>query len=1824
MKQKKFLKGLFKDTAHIDQPEGTWRYARNTILNEKKGSISNEGGNFASGTGSIIPPDHRAIGAIEVDDDRTIIFSRHSDVNDKRSEIGMFNRGIYTTLFNDWYIVYTAEYPGLNFQTTHPIEGTYNINSKGELIIYWTDDLNPPRAFNVTLQESFLGTATFQFRLYGIDWAADTHKNHLSFLNLFPNSGPVPHIILDEVADSHQNCIIEGGGLLTGSYYLSLAYVDDSFTATNFLTVSNPISITDEYDHIRPTTKKDGAKEKSQTAKAIKWTVGNLEKVDYTYIRPVVIRKTSDGAIDAFQLKDLKINLSAPTMDIVFSGLEGATPTSLNDVIIDTVSYETAKTINQLDGILYLGNLSGSSDLGYQKYANNIKLNSKVKLINNFDEVYLTLDNIETGFGGFPVDKYDGSIQDVDETKSYRYIPNIYKYKGYMRDEVYAFYIVFIMNDGTMSYAYHIPGRDAISNKDKADLPTTGGSGKKEYWEDIKELSPNYIKKYHFYDFSDENSGANSTLSGACRHMNYWENSTELYPNTDNFDIWDNTSGGTQIGTLQGTNVRHHHFPSNGNSLRQSIISHGFDSGEPFSEVADSEGIKFGVESWQSEPGTLNTTNPYYNSPSKEFAVFLDMASGNTASNLPVTSAGLSGDQGEWKTIVFSFGAGTMKFVEPDGFNGSSASINVVAGNPKMGDSLWKSNKYFVADQPMKVRIKWRVNYDVSGSLDDGVLVHARKVINGQDELINQGSDDGSTITINQTGSWSNWITMDIGDRIYLRARRQNINDTDVCVLENLSGNYWQRRNHIQFDVDTREDFYTSDDLKDVKLSQKINVLGFELEDIKIPVSIANKIQGFRIYRAKRGHANKRILGQSAMLPLYPNQVNMGLCEEAFGNTDANQILSVAESLKSDIWSADPWTRGYATYPKYDIYFTSTYGTGAPKYGYKTFAFHDFHLLRTKKSLAGATHIKPQYKAINFAWNAPTINQPKKMVSKIIEDDGAGAYSEPLKKIEQFWGWDTDFNCYNKEILGAIFVGCYYMSAGNAMTPGSSDVNKVDTARSAARLIGQKAKTYMPGDSILDAEALGFGGKIFNEFGESSIIFSLQDSHELYTGHLINYRGGNASSGTSTTQLSRYGEYHLNHPAILTNSPLVDTHPVDEYNDINVRRSQSWISNLHAFKTDVYKRIDNQQLVWTGFEILGDDLQNFVFSKNGDPKPYNSGNADYKTSTVQANSNSLIYEQDVQNRAIFGGDTYICRYGFRSTLKPNNTEESSEPQASIHYHIVESTDNINFRHTESHEDLYFPGSIAKEMLKAGGDKDFTFMDNLKYDNNFSVDNDIRPAFPLPIRETEQTDFPTRTHRSAKRDTTSLIDNYRIFLANDFKDIPKNRGDLWKLSSFNNLLYFHMEETLYATKGKQSMKMTDGSEAFVGSGDIFAQEPDEILQSEGGYGGTQSQWACLTTRSGYFFVDKNSRKVFMMTDKLQDISVQGLENWFKDNLQFELESINNLDACSSTLFDNPISGIGLTAVYDPKFKRILLTKKDYSLVNPTSFQTAVDLYADYGEQPTAIRYNCEEQIFQIYIGTDTGWENLEFTNASYFTAKSWTISYYPEFGLWCGFHDYTPYLYFNTSKNFYSFTNIGTATEIATIWEHNSATKGSFYGIVYPFELEFIHNEFRESDGLVFNFNYTLETFNTENISVLEHGFSSFFLYNTFQISGESNLEYLVNIRRVGNNWKVNKFRDLATLAENTGGYYMAGTLANPNIIGGVNTGTITTSSTQNMFTVDGMSEIINTNYINNTKEWQNRRKFMDKWIGIRLICDNSRNNLLNLYSTSVGVRKIYR
>ena len=121
---------------------------------------------------------------------------------------------------------------------------------------------------------------------------------------------------------------------------------------------------------------------------------------------------------------------------------------------------------------------------------------------------------------------------------------------GYMRDEVYSFFIRFIYNTGEFSDSYHIPGRASIPS----DLVSiTGGDayeGTRSTWQ--------------VYNTGSVTSTVQSNLSDGGKiiargQMAYWE-STERYPN-DKPDIW---------GDLCGKAIRHHKMPD---ETRSSLLS---------------------------------------------------------------------------------------------------------------------------------------------------------------------------------------------------------------------------------------------------------------------------------------------------------------------------------------------------------------------------------------------------------------------------------------------------------------------------------------------------------------------------------------------------------------------------------------------------------------------------------------------------------------------------------------------------------------------------------------------------------------------------------------------------------------------------------------------------------------------------------------------------------------------------------------------------------------------------------------------------------------------------------------------------------------------------------------------------------------------------------------------------------------------------------------------------------------------------------------------------------------------------------------------------
>ena len=1696
------------------------------------------------------------IGSVEITDDRVILFSTFDwdlvkkvaeqgddfaiDFNNNAEalehlqgiwnggnpfysgEIGEFDGKTYKTLYrpNRLISAFASKTDlDLGFTVHHPIEGTYKKNPDGELFVYWTDDHNPPRVINITRQKNWLRSGVIESGpnqdqvisdqitdavdmnmrweyLYGIDFHETKNRRHKDLLNLFPSSGPVPEIQLQNIN--------QGGGLWTGAYFLALAYVDQDLVQTNYVTIANPVFVVEDNEGVLPIERYDGAPIKSPSGKSITWAVSNLN-TDYEYVRPAVVRK-GGGQAQAYQLNDIPLqNLirrdsSGNLKDnyVTFTGLEGFKESSVPEIIVDTVSYDTAKTINQLDGILYLGNLSGQKDLGYQKYANHITLEPEIKLLDPFDPHQITQDVLDSGY--IATDPLGWNWTNNPILEGYRYSQNLFKFKGYTRDEVYAFYIAFIMNDGTESYAYHIPGRGALQlSREQSELIPTwnantnlddGGNstifvGDGSQWESGDILNPGLIQLsdykgriFHFY----ETSG----LVGA-NNMNYWHNTNEFYPtdvlNRDNWEVWDaaaefstsNYAGvvdsNGNISSLSGRRVRHHHFPSNENQDFQ--VFAGTDTEEM---VVEDLAPRWYALDFKACTGIVTPPSGLFDSisPTNTMAVVMEdegidigeanaMQPENSGDNMLEFTQNLEenwGDTGDQDGEIIIFADTTMPsgsnvwpnkstrinwaFVKrnhsPQMNEGGGKFVGSYGGSMYVGNgnafggeywpSSWNNSSGATCQQgDLFVQGGGNYGYDYRPSNGGPTDFDGCDTIDSEGMFGNAWKHNGKRSIYwgvgcmigHNVGGWGTPMSLDgfwnvnaagcggLESEPCKNKADHNCdtgcegvvvwaNDTgsDNCLIfarvGNCSGSWpdtWG--SGVSFNVDECDAmiwFRQGGSNMSGPIFHTTRALGFSLDNIKVPREIADKTQGFRIYYANREHEDRRVLGQNILHPQVPTlDVTNPQCVGAdllegveMGDEFSTGLNTALAGNRNNYWINWPYTVGQASYG------SVFEDRGRDVKEYQAFSFHDFYLMRTHNNITAATHFKVEYLVDMMPWAGPGVrNDCDPSLADFDWDQGEdGAEDAATPGAIPCWqqclststvttGFQIAFSFWNaSDIAGAPFT--------SGSTGGASLYNWIGNHHPATNSIGdlnrpikERAKSYVKGDSIFNGKQLGFGYKGYNEYGESHVALAFHERYGILPA-FANTAGGDGDQPSGVKHEFSFGE-----GVSYDGGGTSDT----------ARKSMYYQGNLHAFRLDVYNSIDTQNLVWTGFQVIGEAFKGFcVGTQMLRGNVQFPENQKYGTKRVFEYFNDINpdgtafsdrFRQEVRDiqylnhdGKIFGGDTHIARHGWRKTLRPNLWTDGGAllPQLGsymgrdyrfVYETLVECTDNINFRHVETPQQIYWPGSTIRDLAEMDSIHDLTGRGNIGYNDDYSAVNDLGHTAPLPLQVSQPSNFPTRVVRSNKSDDSSLVDGYRQYLPNQFNDLPKNRGELWKISVFNNLLYFHMEDSILRTKGKQTMQLGDGSDAFIGSGDIFAQPPDELVQTDSGHGGSQSQWATTVTNYGYFCMNQKERSVYLITDALTNISSIGMEKWFQKNIPFAIERYQALPPN-----DNPYY-FGFHAVWDEGYKRILLTKKE--LIPTKAFKERYEA--------GTIRYNIDENIFEWTVNGEV-WEPILYS------------------------------------------------------------------------------------------------------------------------------------------------------------------------------------------------------------------------------------------------------
>lgn len=408
--------------------------------------------------------------------------------NTGASQIGYMenNDCIYRVLINA---------PCLNFNINYPILKVAHKISNCATEIYWTDGFNPRRYLDIDDIPKILKSGT---PFCNPEYTDDVDCNQLK---LQPNF-KIPQL---EVVD-----VTNTGDLEAGTYQFAIQYADPQGNPyTSYYSVTNPTPIADEFI----TT----VNFNYPVGKSIILNISNLDDTGlYQYFNLAVIRTvnaiTSVELVGTYYIDNLQKQITYSGQNVTQIRL------TINDIFEKFPYYEIAQDLTTAQDILIWDNLTSIDRINYQSIASQITL--------------------------------QWESWRIPATENYADELNATNLRGYLRDEVYAFEIVFLLKNGKQTDGFHIPGRVANQNDLVPVVPSNPDfvgepdpiTGTSPYWKiyntgTVVGFSPSYSPAtdykgpYQYGEFS------------------YWE-SLDTYP--CNNDVW---------GDLAGQPIRHHKFP---------------------------------------------------------------------------------------------------------------------------------------------------------------------------------------------------------------------------------------------------------------------------------------------------------------------------------------------------------------------------------------------------------------------------------------------------------------------------------------------------------------------------------------------------------------------------------------------------------------------------------------------------------------------------------------------------------------------------------------------------------------------------------------------------------------------------------------------------------------------------------------------------------------------------------------------------------------------------------------------------------------------------------------------------------------------------------------------------------------------------------------------------------------------------------------------------------------------------------------------------------------------------------------------------------------
>ena len=273
----------------------------------------------------------------------------------------------------------------------------------------------------------------------------------------------------------------------------------------------------------------------------------------------------------------------------------------------------------------------------------------------------------------------------------------------------------------------------------------------------------------------------------------------------------------------------------------------------------------------------------------------------------------------------------------------------------------------------------------------------------------------------------------------------------------------------------------------------------------------------------------------------------------------------------------------------------------------------------------------------------------------------------------------------------------------------------------------------------------------------------------------------------------------------------------------------------------------------------------------------------------------------------------------------------------IPYFFCESQVNVDMRQAyNDREGNFYPNvgtDVPDEWLQETN-VPIAFDNSYFYNKSYSKQNHETAFTSLrPDWQPGQRCYIAYNNRAIWSEATDLEDtrnNWLVYKPANTFDFPKSFGQLVaidRLESRAVMVRYTNHTQLYNV---QATIETTAINASLGTGALFSgTQPIDFNLADSGYAGSQNKFL-LQTENGHVFVDAMRGQIILLRGtSIEELSSAKYLNlkWFQKNLPFNIiKSFPNYST------DNNFNGCGLHGVYDNFYKRLIITKIDYEVID----------------------------------------------------------------------------------------------------------------------------------------------------------------------------------------------------------------------------------------------------------------------------------------------------